>query len=230
MTEAVDAEGGGLGPARLLQVSDGLQAARVRLGDSRGDELGGQMRVELHVIHADLRLTGDLGAHVVGGRDGSGQAVEIGCPVDRVAGREDARPCDAALRDVFPQAHALLRRGGRVANRRDAEGEQKLQRLFARRAVENALRTPLEVPLPFQVGNVGVHIHEAGDEELAARVDDLRARRRLDLSRAADGGDAALSDDHGGVGTRRRSGAVDHGDAGHDDRRGREKSSHAEML
>ena len=70
----------------------------------------------------------------------------------------------------------------------------------------------LVIRLPREDEGVGVGVPETGDQEAPRPVDDACSLGKLSRVSGPDLGDPIPFDDHGGLGTRRRSGGIDDGD------------------
>ena len=107
-----------------LQVSDHRQAARVRrIGDSPQQSRSG-LRIDLDVVHADIRLSIDLGTRFF-------RSVFV-APVDRSSGGQHPWANHPTRADVFTQRDRFGFRCCRVANGGNAMRQQDLEDAFCR--------------------------------------------------------------------------------------------------
>ena len=120
------------------------------------------------------------------------EAVDLGINVrrlgaiDDLAGREDARRRGSVPARCISDATKISRGlGGRIVDRSSCPARDSPSR------TSSAAGTSSSSPC----GSVGMGVDQAGDDRLAADVDDLRAGRDRDLAAPADRGDAVAADD-----------------------------------
>ena len=117
----------------------------------------------------------------------------------RAAGREDARRDDRAGARLLAQREDERALIAGVEDRRHARVEKRVQRADAVALLVRRHR--LLAGAIAAAAQMRVHVDQAGNQELAAAVDDLRPRRRRHRLRR-DLRDAIAFDDHGRVGER----------------------------
>ena len=177
--EIVDAEFGRLAIGHRADMAGDLQPARMRRVDRRLHlrARGGDVHLERGralvrpVVHRLRRVVGAAQRMHLQDRK---RAVEIG-PGHIEIGADIVAPVDGALQvDVAIGRH-------RAAGARRRRSAREIE---PRKGVEHGC---IVVP-PHRVEQMLVHHHEAGQQRLAARIDDRRAFRNVDMR--ADGRDA----------------------------------------